>query len=154
MYIPSPSGTICYGLHLPFEDVQYERTLWKRRICEIRVNFSRYLVFWVSQLRKYKHSYINPLCLLHSQGTFVFSIVKHSPLKFSNTYVYPLWANILGWFIATVSLSLIPLFVLHKVMQGKGTLRQVSTIFLFLSELRKYGWNANNCAAVRDTFIE
>ncbi|KAF0038463.1 hypothetical protein F2P81_008947 [Scophthalmus maximus] len=59
-----------------------------------------------------------------TEGTFIFSIVKYSPLKFSNTYVYPLWANILGWFIATISLSLIPLFVFCKVIQGKGTLRQ------------------------------
>ncbi|XP_071316824.1 sodium- and chloride-dependent GABA transporter 2-like [Trachinotus anak] len=65
--------------------------------------------------------YITPIICF---GTFIFSIVKYSPLKFSHSYVYPLWANILGWFIATVSLSLIPLFVLHKIMQGKGTLRQ------------------------------
>ncbi|XP_054611802.1 sodium- and chloride-dependent GABA transporter 2-like [Dunckerocampus dactyliophorus] len=65
--------------------------------------------------------YITP-CLCF--GTFIFSIIKYSPLKFSNTYVYPLWANILGWFLATVSLSLIPLFVVYKLVHGKGTLRQ------------------------------
>nr|XP_046267391.1 sodium- and chloride-dependent GABA transporter 2-like isoform X1 [Scatophagus argus] len=70
---------------------------------------------------KYCWTYITPLICF---GTFIFSIVKYSPLKFSNTYVYPLWANILGWFIATVSLSLIPLFVLYKIKQGEGTLRQ------------------------------
>ncbi|XP_047463859.1 sodium- and chloride-dependent betaine transporter-like [Mugil cephalus] len=63
--------------------------------------------------------YITPLICF---GTFIFSIVKHSPLKFSNSYVYPFWANVLGWFIATISLSLIPLFVLFKMAQGKGTL--------------------------------
>lgn len=62
------------------------------------------------------------------QGTFLFSIVKYTPLKFSGTYVYPLWANILGWFIATISLSLIPLFVLYKMARGEGTLQQVSQI--------------------------
>ncbi|CAB1420211.1 unnamed protein product [Pleuronectes platessa] len=72
-------------------------------------------------LMKYCWCFITPLTCM---GTFIFSIVKYSPLKFSNTYVYPLWANILGWFIASVSLSLIPLFVLVKVLQGKGTLRQ------------------------------
>lgn len=70
---------------------------------------------------KYCWSYITPLVCF---GTFIFSIVKYSPLKFSNTYVYPLWANILGWFIATGSVSLVPLFVLYKLIQGKGTLRQ------------------------------
>ncbi|XP_019728829.1 sodium- and chloride-dependent GABA transporter 2-like isoform X2 [Hippocampus comes] len=57
-------------------------------------------------------------------GTFIFSIVRYSPLKFSSTYVYPLWANILGWFLATISLSLIPIFVLYKLIHGEGTLRQ------------------------------
>ncbi|XP_059208155.1 sodium- and chloride-dependent GABA transporter 2-like [Centropristis striata] len=70
---------------------------------------------------KYCWLYITPsVCF----GTFIFSIVKYSPLKFSNSYVYPLWANILGWFIATVSLSLIPLFMLYKILHEKGTLRQ------------------------------
>ncbi|KAM8897212.1 sodium- and chloride-dependent GABA transporter 2-like [Spinachia spinachia] len=72
-------------------------------------------------LMKYCWRYITPFFCF---GTFIFSIVKYTPLKFSNTYVYPLWANILGWFIATVSLSLIPLFVVHKIIRGKGTLRQ------------------------------
>ncbi|XP_061606848.1 sodium- and chloride-dependent GABA transporter 2-like [Phyllopteryx taeniolatus] len=57
-------------------------------------------------------------------GTFMFSVVRYSPLKFSSTYVYPLWANILGWFLATISLSLIPLFVFYKLVHGEGTLRQ------------------------------
>ncbi|KAF6731574.1 Sodium- and chloride-dependent GABA transporter 2 [Oryzias melastigma] len=70
---------------------------------------------------KYCWKYITPFVCF---GTFIFSIVKYSPLKFSSNYVYPLWANILGWFIATVSLLLIPLFVLLKVIQGEGSLRQ------------------------------
>ncbi|XP_055004250.1 sodium- and chloride-dependent GABA transporter 2-like [Boleophthalmus pectinirostris] len=72
-------------------------------------------------LMKYCWKYVTPLIIF---GTFVFSIVRHSPLKFSNSYVYPLWANILGWFIATVSLSLIPLFVIYQLIHGKGTLKQ------------------------------
>uniref|UniRef100_A0A3Q1EVH4 Transporter n=1 Tax=Acanthochromis polyacanthus TaxID=80966 RepID=A0A3Q1EVH4_9TELE len=78
---------------------------------------------------KYCWCYITPFICV---GTFIFSIVKRSPLKFSNSYVYPLWANILGWFIATISLSLIPLFVILKLIQGKGTLKQVSVILFFL----------------------
>nr|XP_057943107.1 sodium- and chloride-dependent GABA transporter 2-like [Doryrhamphus excisus] len=74
-----------------------------------------------SPLMKICWCYITP-CLCF--GTFIFSIIRYSPLKFSNTYVYPLWANILGWFFATVSLSLIPLFVVYKLVHGEGTLRQ------------------------------
>lgn len=78
-----------------------------------------------------------PLCLLSSQGTFIFSLAKYTPLKFSKTYVYPLWANIMGWFFATVSLSLIPLFVLYKMMQGEGTLKQVSMLSLSVMKNEK-----------------
>uniref|UniRef100_A0AAQ4RHH8 Transporter n=1 Tax=Gasterosteus aculeatus aculeatus TaxID=481459 RepID=A0AAQ4RHH8_GASAC len=53
-------------------------------------------------------------------------------------YVYPLWANILGWFIATISLSLIPLFMVYKIIQGKGTLRQVNIRLLLPSALNKF----------------
>ncbi|KAK7925808.1 hypothetical protein WMY93_008118 [Mugilogobius chulae] len=70
---------------------------------------------------KYCWKFITP-CVIF--GTFVFSIARYSPLKFSNSYVYPLWANILGWFIASVSLSMIPLFVTYKLVKGKGTLKQ------------------------------
>ncbi|XP_062288512.1 sodium- and chloride-dependent GABA transporter 2-like [Scomber scombrus] len=72
-------------------------------------------------LMMYCWRYITPIVCF---GTFIFSLVKYTPLKFSKTYVYPLWANIMGWFFATVSLSLIPLFVLYKMMQGEGTLKQ------------------------------
>ncbi|XP_078480175.1 sodium- and chloride-dependent betaine transporter-like, partial [Lampetra planeri] len=72
-------------------------------------------------LMKYCWRYITPLIIF---CTFIFSIVKYSPLKFNNSYVYPLWANIFGWFVASVSLCLIPLFVFYKIIQGKGTLRQ------------------------------
>ncbi|XP_024921616.1 sodium- and chloride-dependent GABA transporter 3-like [Cynoglossus semilaevis] len=72
-------------------------------------------------IMKYCWCFVTPFVLF---GTFVFSAARYSPLKFSNSYVYPLWANIMGWFIATISLSLIPLFVVYKVMQRKGSLKQ------------------------------
>uniref|UniRef100_G3QC18 Transporter n=1 Tax=Gasterosteus aculeatus aculeatus TaxID=481459 RepID=G3QC18_GASAC len=84
---------------------------------------------------KYCWRYITP-CFCF--GTFIFSIVKYTPLKFSSAYVYPLWANILGWFIATISLSLIPLFMVYKIIQGKGTLRQVNIRLLLPSALNKF----------------
>lgn len=65
-------------------------------------------------------------CALSYQGTFIFSIVKYSPLKFSDSYTYPLWANILGWFVASSSLLIIPIFVLYQLAHGNGTLQQVS----------------------------
>lgn len=84
-------------------------------------NITEMIGYHPSIFMKYCLRYITPFICF---GTFVFSIIKYSPLKFSNSYVYPLWANILGWFIATVSLSFIPLFVVYQLVQGEGTLRQ------------------------------
>ncbi|KPP60076.1 sodium- and chloride-dependent GABA transporter 2-like, partial [Scleropages formosus] len=58
------------------------------------------------------------------QGTFIFSLVRHTPLKFNKSYSYPGWAYALGWFLAVSSLSLIPLTMLYKVARAQGTLCQ------------------------------
>ncbi|XP_030634302.1 solute carrier family 6 member 11a [Chanos chanos] len=67
---------------------------------------------------KYCWLYATPsICL----GTFIFSLVKYSPLKFNNTYMYPWWAYGLGWFLTGSSLSLIPITMIYKLYIGKGT---------------------------------
>ncbi|KAI3373244.1 hypothetical protein L3Q82_006553 [Scortum barcoo] len=139
--------TLCclLGLSLVTEGGMYLLQLWDHHVCSgttlLLLSFCQSVsIAWVYgadrfynnitdmigyrpfPFMKYCWCYITPFVCF---GTFIFSIVKYSPLKFSNTYVYPLWANIVGWFIATVSLSLIPLFVLYKMRQGKGSLRQV-----------------------------
>jgi hypothetical protein len=65
------------------------------------------------------------------KGTFVFSLLKYSPLKFNNTYLYPWWAYWLGWFLAMSSLSLIPITIVYKLYWGKGTFWQVSMMGSF-----------------------
>ncbi|XP_056156735.1 sodium- and chloride-dependent GABA transporter 2-like [Lampris incognitus] len=57
-------------------------------------------------------------------GTLVFSILEYSPLKFNNTYVYPWWAYRIGWFLAISPLTMIPINMILKVSQRKGTLLQ------------------------------
>ncbi|CAB1353992.1 unnamed protein product [Coregonus sp. 'balchen'] len=74
-----------------------------------------------SFLVKYCWLYITPtICT----GTFVFSLLKYSPLNFNNTYVYPWWAYWLGWFLAMSSLSLIPITMVYKLYRVKGTFWQ------------------------------
>ncbi|XP_042614581.1 sodium- and chloride-dependent GABA transporter 2-like [Cyprinus carpio] len=69
-------------------------------------------------MMKYCWLYVTPsVCV----GTFIFSLVKYSPLKFNNTYVYPWWAYAIGWFLAVSSLSLIPINMIYKVYKQKGT---------------------------------
>uniref|UniRef100_A0A671QXV9 Transporter n=1 Tax=Sinocyclocheilus anshuiensis TaxID=1608454 RepID=A0A671QXV9_9TELE len=69
-------------------------------------------------MMKYCWLYVTPsVCV----GTFIFSLVKYSPLKFNNTYMYPWWAYGIGCFLTASSLSLIPINMIYKLYMGKGT---------------------------------
>ncbi|XP_041083238.1 sodium- and chloride-dependent GABA transporter 2-like [Polyodon spathula] len=57
-------------------------------------------------------------------GTFIFSLVKYTPLKYNRTYEYPAWGYILGWFLALSSMVLVPLWIVFKLTQTKGTIRK------------------------------
>ncbi|XP_077430299.1 sodium- and chloride-dependent GABA transporter 2-like [Vanacampus margaritifer] len=72
-------------------------------------------------LIKYCWLYATPVIC---SGTLVFLLLKYTPLKFNNTYVYPWWAYWIGWFLALSSLVLIPFTMICKVAKGKGTLWQ------------------------------
>uniref|UniRef100_A0A671QXL2 Transporter n=1 Tax=Sinocyclocheilus anshuiensis TaxID=1608454 RepID=A0A671QXL2_9TELE len=73
-------------------------------------------------MMKYCWLYVTPsVCV----GTFIFSLVKYSPLKFNNTYMYPWWAYGIGCFLTASSLSLIPINMIYKLYMGKGTFWEV-----------------------------
>ncbi|MGH0143692.1 UNVERIFIED_CONTAM: hypothetical protein FKN15_018549 [Acipenser sinensis] len=57
-------------------------------------------------------------------GTFIFSLVKYTPLKYNRTYEYPAWGYILGWFLALSSMVLVPLWIVFKLIRTKGTIRE------------------------------
>uniref|UniRef100_A0A8C5ETN6 Transporter n=1 Tax=Gouania willdenowi TaxID=441366 RepID=A0A8C5ETN6_GOUWI len=59
-------------------------------------------------------------------GTFAFSLIKYSPLKYNNEYVYPWWGHGIGWTLALTSTLCIPLWVAAKLYYTTGTLREVS----------------------------
>jgi len=46
----------------------------------------------------------------------VFSVVKHSPVSL-NEYVYPSWADGLGWLMFTVSVAMIPLVAVMQIVK-------------------------------------
>lgn len=60
------------------------------------------------------------------QGTLIFLIVRYTPIKFNNSYVYPWWGYAIGWFLASSSLIMIPIIMVCKVAKKEGTLWQVS----------------------------
>lgn len=61
------------------------------------------------------------------QGTFIFSVAIYQPLKFNKTYIYPTWAYALGWFLGLFCVLVVPLWIIFKLVQMKGTVWQVCT---------------------------
>uniref|UniRef100_A0A8C6P8V8 Transporter n=1 Tax=Nothobranchius furzeri TaxID=105023 RepID=A0A8C6P8V8_NOTFU len=59
-------------------------------------------------------------------GTFAFALIKYSPLKYNNEYVYPLWGDGVGWILALSSMLCIPLWMAGKLYFTPGTLKEVS----------------------------
>ncbi|XP_056334355.1 sodium- and chloride-dependent GABA transporter 2-like [Danio aesculapii] len=65
--------------------------------------------------------YLTPLLSLTS---FVYSMVRYTPLTFNRWYVYPDWAYALGWLLALSSILLVPGWALGQMCTGKGSLKQ------------------------------
>uniref|UniRef100_A0AAR2JKA3 Transporter n=1 Tax=Pygocentrus nattereri TaxID=42514 RepID=A0AAR2JKA3_PYGNA len=53
------------------------------------------------------------------------SIIQYTPARYGKSYTYPLWAEVLGWFISLVSIIWIPLGAAHEIWRNKGSLSQV-----------------------------
>ncbi|XP_026786519.3 sodium- and chloride-dependent GABA transporter 2-like [Pangasianodon hypophthalmus] len=72
-------------------------------------------------LIKYSWKYITPLVCT---GTFVFSLVKFSPLKFNNIIEYPWWGYAIGWWFTLSSTLLVPLWMIYALLTSSGSFRQ------------------------------
>ncbi|ROL50721.1 Sodium- and chloride-dependent GABA transporter 2 [Anabarilius grahami] len=57
-------------------------------------------------------------------GTFIFSLVKYTPLKFNNVYEYPWWGYAIGGFFTLSSTLLVPLWMIYLVVTTPGSMRQ------------------------------
>ncbi|XP_069484687.1 sodium- and chloride-dependent betaine transporter [Ambystoma mexicanum] len=57
-------------------------------------------------------------------GTFLFSLIKYTPLKYNNSYVYPPWGYAIGWLMAISSMICIPVYAIYILLKTKGTLSQ------------------------------
>jgi solute carrier family 6 dopamine transporter-like protein 3 len=58
------------------------------------------------------------------QFIIVYGLMGYQPLTYEE-YVYPLWANVLGWIIAGSSIAMIPGVAIYKLVVTPGTLMQV-----------------------------
>lgn len=68
------------------------------------------------------------------QAVFLFSLIKYTPLKYNNFYMYPPWGYVVGWLMALSSMVCIPLFAIFILLKTKGPLKQVLGLWL-LGEL-------------------
>ena len=57
----------------------------------------------------------------------VFGFIQYKPPKYGEEYVYPVWANVLGWLIACSSILCIPAMAMYKFITTPGPLLLVST---------------------------
>uniref|UniRef100_A0A3Q2QQB8 Transporter n=1 Tax=Fundulus heteroclitus TaxID=8078 RepID=A0A3Q2QQB8_FUNHE len=72
-------------------------------------------------LIKYCLKYVTPVICM---GTFIFSLVKYTPLKFNNAVEYPWWGYALGWWLTLSSTLIVPLWMLYNLVITPGTLRE------------------------------
>ncbi|XP_065082711.1 sodium-dependent dopamine transporter isoform X2 [Ochlerotatus camptorhynchus] len=64
--------------------------------------------------------FLAPLFLLF---IIIYGLVGYVPLSYED-YIYPTWANVLGWCIAGSSMIMIPLVAFYKLIVTPGTFRQ------------------------------
>ncbi|MGH0188694.1 UNVERIFIED_CONTAM: hypothetical protein FKN15_031164 [Acipenser sinensis] len=66
-------------------------------------------------------SYILGLAMV-TNGCFIFSLAKYTPLRYNKVYEYPEWSIGLGWFLALSSMICIPMVVVIKIIRSDGPL--------------------------------
>jgi solute carrier family 6 GABA transporter-like protein 6/8/11/12/13 len=59
--------------------------------------------------------------MLVPQAVWVFSLIDYTPPTYNNgSYRYPVWAETLGWIIASLSLICIPAQAVAVILQTEG----------------------------------
>ena len=57
-------------------------------------------------------------------AVFLYSLYDYQPLSYAN-YVYPLWGQLLGWFLALSSMLCIPGYAIYIYRVTPGTFSEV-----------------------------
>jgi hypothetical protein len=61
----------------------------------------------------------------------MFALLYQQPLTYGE-YLYPSWAELIGWTLAMSSIIMIPLVAFISILQTPGTFKEVSVYVLFL----------------------
>lgn len=67
------------------------------------------------------------------QVILIFSIIQFKPARYEN-YIFPPWAQGVGWVIALASIIWIPLGTIHTLWVLPGSLMQVRYIVYYLAD--------------------
>ncbi|XP_046390235.1 sodium-dependent dopamine transporter [Ischnura elegans] len=70
--------------------------------------------------------FVAPLFLMF---IIVYGLIGYEPLQYGD-YVYPVWANVLGWMIAGSSVMMIPAMAIYQIIITPGTFKQRLKILL------------------------
>uniref|UniRef100_A0A8C8SAH0 Transporter n=1 Tax=Pelusios castaneus TaxID=367368 RepID=A0A8C8SAH0_9SAUR len=76
---------------------------------------------------KYCWLFVTPAVCM---ATFLFSLIKYTPLTYNKKYLYPWWGDTLGWLLALSSMVCIPFWIVYKLSRIKGSLREVRLLLL------------------------
>lgn len=60
-----------------------------------------------------------------SQFVVIASTLTSSGLKYDD-YIFPNWANVVGWSVAMSSMVFVPLYAIYKFLSVPGTFKEVS----------------------------
>ncbi|XP_041467918.1 sodium- and chloride-dependent GABA transporter 2-like isoform X1 [Lytechinus variegatus] len=64
-----------------------------------------------------------------AMAIFIFSLVKYTPLKYNDVYVYPWWGYMLGWMMAVSSMICPPSYFCYQlIFNSKGSLKERWTL--------------------------
>lgn len=56
---------------------------------------------------------------------FISYIIRYQPPVYARTYFYPWWGEMIGWFMALVSMMMIPAYAVYYLLTAKGPLTEV-----------------------------
>ena len=74
---------------------------------------SRYMFFcW---------TFIAPLIIII---LFIFSIVKYERVTYANSYIFPLFGELIGWCMGMASVICIPTYALFYLLRQDGSLKE------------------------------
>ena len=54
----------------------------------------------------------------------VYSFISYERFRYKD-YVYPWWAEMIGWLMAFSSMAVVPIYAIYKICTTSGTLRDV-----------------------------